>query len=54
MPHYTCEHANDHPHAADRLDEIETLADALEDALYNAINAYTANRVKIFVTSVRK
>jgi hypothetical protein len=40
MPNHTCDHDTDHPHEADRLEEIETLADELEEALYDTINSY--------------
>jgi hypothetical protein len=43
MHTHDCDHVDAHEHAPDRLDEIETLADDLEDALYTAINAFATD-----------
>jgi hypothetical protein len=41
--YHTCDRADDDEQDTARLDEIETLADDLEDALYTAINAFATD-----------
>jgi hypothetical protein len=47
MPDHSHDHVQEYPHAAERLETIETLADALEDVLFDAIKDYADDHLLV-------